>query len=265
MVWNSYFIPKPIDHLTNPEAVTRARENYLAKRPRNLEFLFKKRFDWMNEYVDGKSVVVDLGCGTGLSCEFIRNPNLMLTDINEYPWIDKKVDALNPPFGDNSVDVFITSHIIHHLAHPMVFFDNITRMLKPGGYLLIQEMETSLLLKTLLRIMKSEGWNSNVDVYNRSVPCTEFAKDPWSANTAIPHLLFSHPDRFEKEAKGLKIVRNELSECLIFPVSGGVLVKVPMPTLPIFALNAIDKTDDALISIAPDLFALGRTVVLQKR
>src|ERR1700675_2280099 len=101
-----------------------------------------------------------------------------------------KVDALNPPFGDNSIDVFICSHIVHHTAHPMVFLDNITRMLKPGGYLLIQELETSLMLKTLLRIMKSEGWNSNVDVYNRDVPCTEFAKDivrQWCRSVRVLH------------------------------------------------------------------------------
>jgi SAM-dependent methyltransferase len=262
MVWNSYSIPESIDHLTNKEAVIRARVDFLSKRPRNLEFLFRKRFEWMNEYVEGKSVVIDLGSGLGFSREFIRNPKLLLTDINDYPWIDRQVDALAPPFEDESVDVFICSHIVHHLAHPMVFFESITRMLKPGGYLVIQELETSLMLKVLLRFMKNEGWNNNVDVFNRNSTCTD--SDPWSANCAIPHLLFSSPEKFTREVGGLRLIRNELSECLIFPVSGGVLAKVRVPTLPLFALKAIDSLDNLAVSLLPGLFALGRRVVLQK-
>ena len=265
MVWNSYSIPEPINHLTNKEAVTKARQDFLGKRPRNLEFLFRKRFEWMNEYVEGKSLVVDLGSGLGLSREFIKNPNLLLTDINDYPWIDKQVDALAPPFEDGSVDVFICSHIIHHLASPIVFFENITRMLKPGGCLLVQELESSFMLKVLLRLMKNEGWNDNVDVFNRNEKCTEYDKDPWSANCAIPHLLFSSPERFARKVKGLEMIRNELSESFIFPISGGVLAKVPVPTLPLVVLRAVDVFDRLAIFLFPGLFALGRRVVLQKR
>lgn len=263
MFWSSYTIPRPIHHITNDAAVIKAHDDFVSKRPNNLEFLFKKRFEWMNQYTEGKQLVVDLGSGLGFSREYIKNP-IVLTDIIKYPWTDQQVDALNPPFKDATVDVFICSHVVHHLAYPMVFFENIMRMLKPGGYLVIQELETSLFFRILLRLMESEGWDLNKDVFNRNAQCTDFDKDPWSANCAIPHLLFDDPRIFEKNIPGLKVVRNELSECFIFPLSGGVLVKVPVPTLPLFMLKSIDVIDGVLVSLFPKVFALGRRVVLQK-
>ena len=263
-MWSCYIPKGPIDHLTSPAAVTRAREGFLSRRPSNLEYLFRKRYEWMNEYIAGKSTVVDLGCGLGMSREFVRSPNLLLTDINQYPWVDQRVDALSPPFPDNSVDVFICGHIVHHLPHPMLFFDKITRMLKPGGRVLIQELEVSLMFKVLLRLMKNEGWDSTINVFDRGRKCTPNPQDPWSANCAIPHLLFSSSEGFESQIDRLKVVRNELCECLIFPLSGGVLAKVSTVNLPQFALRAIDKVDDLAIALSPDMFALGRRVVLEK-
>ena len=263
-MWSSHYPSGSIDHLTNEGAVIKARETFLKNRPNNLDFLFRKRYEWMNKYTEGKMTVIDLGCGLGMSREFVHNPNLVLTDINDYSWVDQKVDALNPPFKEGSVDVFICGHIVHHLAYPMIFFEKIHTMLKPGGYVVIQELEISFMFKILLWLMKNEGWSIRVNVFNRNEKCTPSAEDPWSANCAIPHLLFSSPKKFEKET-GFTVLRNELCECLTFPLSGGVLAKVPMIPLPLFILRIIDTTDALLVFLFPGLFALGRRVVLSKK
>ncbi|MBI3553703.1 MAG: class I SAM-dependent methyltransferase [Elusimicrobia bacterium] len=264
MILDTYFPPRPPEHLTCASNVRRAREEFLAKRPANLEFLLRKRYEWMNEYVEGKPRVVELGAGLGLSREFIRHPGLLLTDITLYPWIDREVDAAKLPFSDGSIDAFICSHTIHHLSRPLAFFDEVRRCLKPGGRLLIQELEASYLLRLLQRVMKNEGWSTAVDVFDRGEPCIPGGDDPWTANTAIPNLLFSSPERFEREATGLKVVRNELCEFLIFPLSGGVLTKVPSLPLPRAALKLIDAFDRLMVATFPKLLALGRRVVLEK-
>src|SRR5689334_15461377 len=59
------------DRRAHSERVLRnSREIFLTHRPRNLEFLLRQRYDWMNPYVEGKRRVVELGAGAGLSREF---------------------------------------------------------------------------------------------------------------------------------------------------------------------------------------------------
>lgn len=265
MTWQRHFPARSCDHLTDAKNVARARADFLRRRPRNLDFLLRKRYAWMNEYLDGKETVVELGCGLGLSREYIRNPRLMLTDVNDYPWIDRRVDALDLPFADGSVDAFICGHLVHHLAFPLTFFDSVARLLKPGGYVLIQELECSPFLKMLLWLRGNEGWDDGAPVFDRAARCTPDPADPWAANCAIPRLLFSSPRRFEKEAGGLAVIRDEPCECLLFPASGGVLAKVPAPVLPSWALALIDRLDEAAVRAFPRALALGRRVALQKR
>jgi len=42
-------------------------------------------------------------------------------------------DALNLPFGDESFDVVICSHVYEHVPDPARMFEEIRRVLKPGG------------------------------------------------------------------------------------------------------------------------------------
>lgn len=263
MVWKTYRPARSCRHLTSAEYVSLAREDFLRRRPRNLQALLRGRYDWMNEYVDGKDDVVELGCGLGLSKEFIRNPRLILTDVGDYPWIDKRVDALSLPFPERSLDALICSHVIHHLDSPRRFFENAARLLKPGGVLLIQELETSPLFKVLMRLMAVEGWDETVDVFAES-GCTPDGADPWSANCAVPRLLFESSARFEREFPSLRVERDELCECLAFPLSGGVLAKAPTVPLPTAALRAVARLDELLVQAFPRTLALGRRVVLRR-
>lgn len=240
-----------------------ARARFLNERPTNLNFLLEQRFAWMNEYTDGKDQVYELGSGCGFSKEFIKNPKLKMTDVSGEAWIDMHVDALNLPFQPNSVDVFVCSHMIHHIAFPANFFRSAIRSLKPGGLIVISEINTSWLMRFLLWFMKHEGWSYEVDIFGTTKP-TNDPKDPWSANCAIPELLFQNPRAFEKQFPQFKIVRNELCEFSIFPLSGGVIAKTKTIPLPRWVLQALNGLDRILIALFPDLFALGRKVVLQK-
>ncbi len=264
MFLESYF-PRPPKDITDSGYVQRAREAFLRDRPGNLAFLLEKRYGWMNEYVEGKESVVELGAGLGLSREFIRNKNLLLTDLTPYPWIDRPVDATALPFADESVDAFLCSHLIHHLDSPLTFLADVRRRLKPGGVLVIQELESSVLMRVLQRVMRNEGWSYRVDVFDAHASCRPRSDDPWVANTAVPSLLFASKAEFEAKVPGFELVRNELCEGLIFPLSGGVLAKVPVPPLPRPVLRLVAAFDRALIALLPGVFALGRRVVLRKR
>ena len=61
----------------------------------------------------------------------------------------------------------------------------------------------------------------------------------------------------------MKILKNYLNKFLIFPLSGGVIAKKKMIEIPTFLYPLIKFIDKLLIFVAPNIFALGRSVVLK--
>lgn len=247
-------------HEASPEL---ARERFLDRKTNNLDNLLFNRYGWMNSYLKTNDRVIEVGCGAGFGGIYIDSAKLVLTDVIKRPYTSEMVNALNMPYGDNSVDAIISSHMIHHLATPSKFFNEVRRVLKPGGYLLIQEIETSLLMRLLLRAMRHEGWSSELNVFDPEVIAND-PSDPWSANCSIPQLLFRDESQFTQHFPFFKFVKNELNECLAFPLSGGVIAKTKTIELPRPLLAVVNSFDRFLIRILPQVFALGRSVALQK-
>ena len=240
-----------------------ARTTFLEKRPSNLVFLLESRFSWMNSYLRDAKQVYELGSGHGLLKEFCQNPNLRLTDVTSNEWIDLTVDALHTPFEDGSVDAIVASHMIHHLARPLIFFDEMARVIKPNGLLIISEINTSFLMKCMLRLMRHEGWSYEVDVFDRTAVAND-PRDPWSANCAIPELLFSDIQHFQKLVPEFCVIHHELCEGFILPLSGGVVAKVNTINFPTWILQCVAGLDKMLIEMMPNIFAFGRRIVLQR-
>ena len=104
---------------------------------------------------------------------------------------------------ENSVDVFIASHTIHHFYH-LKNFSIIFKNFKTRWALIIQEINTSLLIRFLLRLMKHEGWNYDVNVFDENEILNN-PNDLWSANCAIPEMLFEDEGKFKKNFPFLRL------------------------------------------------------------
>ena len=254
------------NRMKNEGNVEHARRLFYEKPKKNLVFLLRNRFQWMNQYIDPqRSVGVELGCGQGFGKEVIHAKSYLLTDLNEYDWLDvKNVDALATPFEDNSFDFVIASNMIHHVPYLVSFFDEVRRILKPEGYLLIQDVNCSLLMRVMLRVMRIEGYSFENDIFDRSISFSD-ADDLWSGNNAVPNLLFDDVDQFQANIPYFKVVRITFSECLAYLASGGVTAKTFYIPLPYTILHVLKMMDDALIAVCPQIFALQRQVVLQLR
>lgn len=245
--------------------VSRARAYYFDGAPENLRFLLEQRFAWMNRFIGPGDAGVEVGCGTGLSKEFLRAGTYLLTDLADYDWLDvTQVDALATPFSVGQFDFVVSSNMIHHVPRPLQFFREMARILKPGGRLIIQEINASLAMRVLLRLMRHEGYSFAPDVYDEATICTD-ASDPWSANCAIPNLLFDDLEQFEREVPAFRAIHHAYRECLSLVNSGGVIAKTACIPLPRPLLNLVGGVDRVLSGLMPGVFALQRQIVLERR
>lgn len=240
-----------------------ARAAFLAKQTNNLIILLQNRYGWMNRYIRPTDVAIEIGCGAGLAEFFITCPHLLLTEVIAHPWVDICLDALHLPFAPASVDVFICSNVIHHVPSPTRFLQDLYNCLKPGGYVLVQEPHPSLLTLLALRVMRHEGWSFDVDVFDPTTPVND-PTDAWAANNAVSHLLFRDRTQFTRSFPGFRVVHDRYVECLLFPLSGGVTAKAKTIELPMSILRMLDRLDRLLCRLAPSVFAMCRSIALQK-
>ena len=260
---------KPASHqenrMKNEGEVGKAREYYFNGAPNNLKFLLDKRFSWMNQFIQYEQKGIEVGCGTGLSKLFIKCKDYRITDYANNEWLDDKmVDALNTPYENESLDFVVSSNMIHHVPYPIQFFQEMHRILKPGGVVIIQEINASWCMRKILKLMRHEGYDFTINVFDPNLICTD-PNDLWSANCAIPNLLFDDEAKFNNEVKEFKIIHKGFSELFLFLNSGGVIAKTKCVKLPNFMLKLVNSVDKLLVSISPQTFALQRQIVLKKQ
>lgn len=264
-----YVPPKGANRMRHVGDVEKARMDFFAPpaggSSHNLRFLLEHRYTWMNDYLKEDSRGVEVGSGAGISKAYIRAKSFLLTDYADKEWLDvKNVDALRTPFAPESFDFVVSSNMIHHVPYPMRFFEECQRILKPGGALLIQEINASFFMRFILWATRHEGYSFDAHVFDRNAVCTD-PHDLWSANCAIPNLLFDDPSRFARHVPYFEMVRSTYSEFFLFLNSGGVIAKTFYVPLPLPILRMIRYIDTLLATLFPDIFALQRQVVLRKR
>ena len=88
--------------------------------------------------------------------------------------------------------------MIHHLPYPIKFFEEMHRILKKGGKLIIFDAHCSVLLQLVLILMRHEGFDFTKDVWNTKSPSTD-TDDLWAGNSAIPYLIFNDENIFHSQ------------------------------------------------------------------
>ncbi len=257
--------PRPDeDRMAGPGDVWMARTRYFGQPTANLRVVVRNRYVWMNDFIGADERGVELGAGAGLSREFIRCKELLLTDFADYEWLDvKHVDALRTPFEDASFDFAISVNVIHHLAHPLRFFAEMSRILKKGGRLIVQDMTCSMFLRLALRLQRHEGYDYNVRVFDEDAVCTD-PNDLWAGNNAIVDLLFEDETRFFEAVPYFRRVHRSHSEFLTFLNSGGVIARTACVPLPMPLMRVVDVVDRALTQAFPKTFACSVQLVFEK-
>ncbi len=217
--------------------------------------------DWYRMIISDLSEVegptVELGAGGGNFKEYY--PKAISADIEEREWLDMSFDAHEMPFEDASVANIVMIDVLHHLADPVRFLHEASRVLKKDGRLILLEPYPSPFSRIVYKMFHPEPFIYDIDYYNYE---PELEKHPWESNQAIPFLLFyKNIDKFNEEfGADFMILRRERLSFLIYPASGGFENRA---LFPVFAVPAL-KAGEQLLRPLGYFFAFRCYLVLNK-
>jgi SAM-dependent methyltransferase len=135
-------------------------EHYMCSRESYLIYLMHvATYDYILAYVTGKHVL-DLGCGTGYGTARIAGKcaSICGVDISDeaityatqkyhapnltYRTI-RKIEDKRLPFADATFDVIISFQVIEHISDTETFLDEVCRLLKPSGLVIVATPDRS--------------------------------------------------------------------------------------------------------------------------
>ena len=162
--------------------------------------------------------ILEIGGGSGNLKEFF--PHAISSDILFSTWIDAVLDAHFLPFKDAALDNIVLFDVLHHLTDPSHFFFEAQRALNRNGRIILMEPYVSWVSFLVYRFLHQEGMVCNIDPFKKNN--LDKNKNRFHGNQAIPTLVFErYRRRFVKNFPGLKIIKNERMDCMIYPLSGG--------------------------------------------
>lgn len=191
--------------------------------------------------VPGRSLEVGAGSGHLKTLW----PDLWLSDVVATPYIDLVADGQRLPIPDGALSNLLVVDLLHHLRDPHDFFDEATRVLRPGGRVLAIEPYITVASFFGYRLLHHE------DVYFGGYHRQAEKTDPWEGNLALPNLIFGR-ERKEWPARHpqLAIIKRKKFGFLDFQLAGGFkpYALVRRPRL-YDAVLAIDRCFDLLAAV----------------
>ena len=221
-----------------------------------LRMLYHKWYGIIGDAIKPGSTM-EIGGGSGNLKEFF--PDAISSDIIFVPWLDVVADAHHLPFKNGSLDNIVLFDVLHHLRESVSFFSDAQRVLKQGGRILIMEPYVSLASFLVYRFIHSEGMDRNIDPFQ--IDCSVKGKNPFSGNQAVTTLIFEkYKERFIEACPHLRIIRQERSDFIIYPLSGGF----HNPSLcPLFLYSTLEYLEK-LLRLFNRFLAFRLFVVLEK-
>jgi SAM-dependent methyltransferase len=203
---------------------------------------------------------VELGAGPGFARDTI--PDMELTDLVRAPWLDRQVNAEAMPFDDRSVGALVLFDVLHHLPSPRRFFEEATRVLAPGGRIVMCEPYISPVSYPVYKFLHDEPLDLSIDPLALA-DGEGAARDPFDANQGIPTVLFGRKRRaFTQALPGLAVARIQYMSGFSCPASGGFSHG---PFLPWALWSLLHRIDGAIPSAIMRWMAFRMLVVIERR
>ncbi len=171
-----------------------ARREVWGKKPQ-IRLVYERWVNKMRPFLPQQGSLLEVGSGSGLLRDFI--PEVILSEVVDLPWIDRVIDCMHMPFEDGALAGVIGFDLLHHLAQPHYFFDEVMRVLKPGG--------RAFFIEHYLTFFSFFGYKTlhHESIYFNDYHMYKEKKEPWKGNIALANLVFKrdlknwsllHPD-----------------------------------------------------------------------
>lgn len=161
-----------------------------------------------------------LEIGGGIGNLKDRLADVITTDIQFAPWLDCVADAQRLPFEAESLSNIVMIDVLHHLEHPIIFFTEAERTLRPGGRMVMVEPAITWGSTVFYRLLHHEPVSTTADPLKpgRIDP----GRDPYLSNQAIPTLIATRDrGRFHALFPRLRIKQVDWFSLVVYPLTGG--------------------------------------------
>lgn len=208
------------------------------------------------ECLSGSGLRIELGEGVAPMRDTF--PDVLATDVVPGPGLDRLLNAEALDLPDNSVRAFFIQNAFHHFPHPTKFFEELERVLVPGGGAVIIDPYFGLFASFLYkRLFRSEG-------FDKGYPSWETpANGPMNgANQALSYLVFVRDRKlFEQSFPGLEIAKHVLlRNYLSYLMSGGLNFRQLCPD----ALSPLVNVAQSMLLPLDRVLALHHCFVIRK-
>ena len=195
------------------ETSTRIRQKYALKKMYNEAY---SRFSKCLLKCPKDGLAVEIGAGLGYAKRTI--PELIITDVIQYPSVDMVVNAEKLPFKDNSIKFIGINNALHHIPNAEAFFYEVSRCLKPEGRISITDVHGGILSAFIYTYLHHEGFDRKTKNWQFST------KDPLKdANGALAWILFKRDlSLFQKKYPKLDVLFYQPHTPLMYWMAGGL-------------------------------------------
>lgn len=234
----------------------------VLRRKPMLDAVFRD-FHWLFHSLDkkffdeGPGLKIEIGAGIAP----VRNtfPDVEATDVVPAPHLDRVLDAQAMDLESGAVHALYGQNCFHHFPDPGNFLSEATRVLAPGGGVILIEPYFGPLASLIYpRLFASEDFNKAAPSW-----CTEQDGPMNGANQALSYIVFFR-DRtlFEARFPELQIVHTApIKNYLRYFLSGGLNFRQLAPN---WACGTLRRAEDMLAPAAKWL-ALHHVIVLRRR
>jgi SAM-dependent methyltransferase len=204
---------------------------------------------------------IEVGAGPGFFKQFA--PDILSTDLIWCPWLDAIADAQQLPLQTASVANIFGLDMLHHLATPMTFLSEVSRVLIPAGRLILVEPWITPFSYFLFRFLHQERCDLSETPWLSSPRGATPEKLAFDGNQAIPYLLFgpSHLSNTLNSLPDLKLIALEPFCLFAYLLSGGFK---PMNLLPEFLYPALSTFERVTSPLWRRIAALRVLLVLER-